>query len=193
MAYAGVEQVAKALNISARRVQQLVKDGLPRISAGEYELGACMLWYIRHLQRALEARASGPEGSMTSLMAERTRQARASTERMDMENMKARGEVILVSAMQQQLLRAYAATTQALCVIPQRVTADDATRASIDAEVRSALTQLADNLEALGGRRPSMGSGGRRRKAKAKTHAVAVGGSVPGAAGGRSGAGPVAI
>lgn len=51
-----VDQVAKALNVPATRVQRLAREGMPRAGRGEYDLGQCMAWYIRYLQKALEAR-----------------------------------------------------------------------------------------------------------------------------------------
>ena len=43
---AEVNAIAKALNITPRRVQQLKLEGLPSQGRGKYELGPCMFWYI---------------------------------------------------------------------------------------------------------------------------------------------------
>ena len=51
-----VDEVARALNLTPRRVQQLRSEGLPSVGRGQYELGPCMAWYIRYLQAALEKR-----------------------------------------------------------------------------------------------------------------------------------------
>ena len=48
--------VASALNLSEQRVQQLVHEGMPRESRGQYDAVKCMLWYIRCLQNALALR-----------------------------------------------------------------------------------------------------------------------------------------
>ena len=45
-----IERVANALNLTPRRVQQLVKEGLPREKRGEYDPIKCLLWYVRYLQ-----------------------------------------------------------------------------------------------------------------------------------------------
>jgi len=159
---ATVQQIARALNLSTQRVQQLVKEGLPRDARGEYELGACMAWYIRYLQAAIERRSSGGAPA-TALAAERSRQARERTERMRAQNLKARGEVILRDVMQAQLREAWAASQRYLRPIGERVSPDEATRAAIDAEVDAVLERLADDLEALGGEKLAR----RRRKAPA--------------------------
>src|SRR5258708_4541806 len=52
------DQVARALNISPRRVNQLCLEGMPRLATGAYNTGACLVWYSRYLLRALAREAS---------------------------------------------------------------------------------------------------------------------------------------
>lgn len=54
--------IAEALNLGERRVQQLAKEGLPRVKRGEYDLSACFRWYVRYLQRKLVERALPEDG-----------------------------------------------------------------------------------------------------------------------------------
>ena len=51
MSIVNVARVASALNLSEQRVQQLVHEGMPRESRGQYDAVKCMLWYIRDLQK----------------------------------------------------------------------------------------------------------------------------------------------
>jgi phage terminase Nu1 subunit (DNA packaging protein) len=53
-----VAKVASALNLTEQRVQQLVKEGMPREQRGQYDPVKCMLWYIRYLQQAIEKRTT---------------------------------------------------------------------------------------------------------------------------------------
>jgi hypothetical protein len=47
-----VDQVAVAFKISERQVQRLVIEyEMPRISRGEYDLDACLVWYAAHLHQ----------------------------------------------------------------------------------------------------------------------------------------------
>ena len=39
---------------SERRVQQLVKEGMPRDARGQYNPIKCGAWYVRYLQAAIE-------------------------------------------------------------------------------------------------------------------------------------------
>jgi phage terminase Nu1 subunit (DNA packaging protein) len=59
----GLAQVAEALNLGERRVQQLAKEGLPRAKRGLYDLDASLRWYVRYLQRKLVERALPEDGN----------------------------------------------------------------------------------------------------------------------------------
>jgi phage terminase Nu1 subunit (DNA packaging protein) len=91
---ANVDQVARALNVTPRRVQQLVKEGLPKTGHGEYEIGPCMHWYIRYLQTAMEQRGVETDGGVMSLGVERARLTREQADRAALMNAVLRGEVI---------------------------------------------------------------------------------------------------
>jgi phage terminase Nu1 subunit (DNA packaging protein) len=192
MTHANVEQVAKALNLTARRVQQLVKLGMPQAARGQYELGACMHWYIRHLQKAVEARSSGDGNNMTSLVTERTKQAREQAERMQMANLKARGEVLVTADVRQQVLGAIAFLAQDLAAVPQRVMTDEATKAKIEDEVTIAQNRFAEHLAGLVGQRPRVARGRRKHPGTSAPLTGRVGGRLSDSATGESGAGSVA-
>lgn len=81
-ASANVEQVSKALNVTVRRVNQLVHEGMPRAERGAYDLGGCMLWYIRYLQKALAKKATmGEDGEISSLQGSRQELLKVQIER----------------------------------------------------------------------------------------------------------------
>lgn len=92
-----VEAVAKALNLTPRRVQQLKAEGLPTVGRGQYELGPCMAWYIRYLQNALEKRGPNVNPDTPDLLAEKTRLAREQGDKLSIENSIKRGELVYVS------------------------------------------------------------------------------------------------
>lgn len=95
---ANVDQVARALNVTPRRVQQLVKEGMPRDGRGEYDIGPCMAWYIRYLQSALERRGTETGDGIISLAAERARLAKAQADKTEMENAVRRGLLVDLAA-----------------------------------------------------------------------------------------------
>ena len=52
-------ELAAALNVPPRRVQQLAADGMPKAKRGRYDLAQCVTWHTQYLQRqSLTARAS---------------------------------------------------------------------------------------------------------------------------------------
>jgi phage terminase Nu1 subunit (DNA packaging protein) len=55
-----VTRLSEAMNLTPRRVQQLVSEGLPKGKRGEYELEDCLMWYIRYLQAKVTS--GRPEG-----------------------------------------------------------------------------------------------------------------------------------
>jgi len=149
MAMVELNQLARVLNLTPRRVQQLAGEGLPRESRGNYDLAVCINWYIRYLQKALQSKSSDVDGSVTNLMTQRTRQARATAERMEMANLKGRGEVVSAVDIRQQVLKAIAFLGQALDSISQRVTTDEVLQEKIDEELRAARDRFALDLESL--------------------------------------------
>ena len=44
-------QLAAILNLSARRVQQLREEGMPRATHGKWDLMSAIPWYIEHLEK----------------------------------------------------------------------------------------------------------------------------------------------
>ena len=100
MALVGSSAVAQALNITTRRVEQLVQEGMPRSGRGKYDLGACLLWYVRYLQKALEARSprtnTGANGNDPDFGEVKLRGARADAELKELELARQRGEVVEV-------------------------------------------------------------------------------------------------
>lgn len=92
-ASANVEQVAKALNVTVRRVNQLVHEGMPRAERGAYDLGACMLWYIRFLQKALAKKSTmDDDGEINSLQGSRQELLKVQIERERFELAREKGK-----------------------------------------------------------------------------------------------------
>jgi phage terminase Nu1 subunit (DNA packaging protein) len=98
MAVVSVGKVAKALNLTPQRVQQLANEGLPREDRGKYDLGKCMLWYIRYLQAALERKGVlMGDGGYAGEREERVRLLRAEAELKQMELAKQRGQLVTIA------------------------------------------------------------------------------------------------
>lgn len=184
MAAVSTETIGKALNLSARRVQQLVKEGLPRIAPGQFDLGLCMQWYIRYLQQALEARATpGGDGAYLELSSERARLAREQADRTALENATRRGELVEVAVAAEEWSRYLVAIRARFLALPTKLAAEiarltdaDAVRSRIDNEVRECLAAAADQSgPAATDAAPAAAQGRERTAAAAKVNGQRVG------------------
>jgi len=154
-----VEAVAKALNLTPRRVQQLKAEGLPTAGRGLYELGPCMAWYIRYLQNALEKRGPNVNADTPDLIAERTRLAKEQGDKLAIENSIKRGELVYVSDVVQAWSEHISGAKAKLLSLPSKVAPQlvnqpnaNVIAARIREEVDTALLELAEsNDEYLGG------------------------------------------
>jgi plasmid maintenance system antidote protein VapI len=94
-----VNQLAQFLNLTPRRVQQLVAgEGLPVEARGKYDLLRCSAWYVRYLQRIIEAR--GPNGRVgdvgDAIQSEKLKQAQMESETMALRLARDRQQVVEV-------------------------------------------------------------------------------------------------
>lgn len=86
-----VKELAKLLNVTQRRVQQLAKDGvIPKATRGEYPLLPCVEGYIAFLQET--SKKIG--GDNKDLMATRLRYENARADMAELELSEKMGEII---------------------------------------------------------------------------------------------------
>ena len=98
MALVDVAHVAKVLSLQVRRVQYLVKEGMPREARGEYDPVKCMLWYIRYLQHVIEKKSVPTlDGGFAGEREERIRLLRADADLREIDLAKERGQLIAIS------------------------------------------------------------------------------------------------
>jgi phage terminase Nu1 subunit (DNA packaging protein) len=153
MALVGVGKVAKALNVTVRRVNQLVNEGMPKAGHGRYDLAQCMLWYIRYLQKALERREGSPEDSVgATLRMERTLLIKAQREREELELAARRRELVSALEVKDKWAAVGATLKQRVMALPGRVAhlleGEDRTtiKARLEEQAREILTVLHHEL-----------------------------------------------
>lgn len=147
MATVNRDQLAKALNVSVRRVNQLAQEGMPVMDRGRYDLGGCYYFYVRYLQKALQRRENmEARPTKFQMFRERLLDAQASMEELILHDK--RGRMIPVEV-HDQLLVGWAATIRKnLLMLPSRLASTLAGldgRAifdAIDREVREVLLIL---------------------------------------------------
>lgn len=88
------ETLAKAMHLTVRRTQQLVKDGMPKADRGIYNQDECMSWYVRYLQKALERRSPRTGTGDETFSEAKLRQAQAEASLKELQLAKQRSEVI---------------------------------------------------------------------------------------------------
>ena len=117
-----VTKVASALNLTEQRVQQLVKEGMPREARGQYDPVKCMLWYIRYLQQALEKKAVPTlDGGFVGEREERVRLLRADADLKEIELATKRGLLVALPDIEATLTDLVLTTKARIMAIPPRL------------------------------------------------------------------------
>lgn len=142
MATVDVAKVASALNLTETRVQQLVKEGMPREGRGQYDPVKCMLWYIRYLQQALEKKSVPTlEGGFVGEREERIRLLRADADLKEMELAKERGQLVAIPDIEQTLTDLVLTTKARIMALAPRLAPDlvgETSRVMIQAKIEKA-------------------------------------------------------
>ncbi len=149
-----VAKVSQACNITIQRVGQLVAEGMPKEGRGKYDLGKCMIWYIRYLQKALERRAvPTPDGNYTQMGDVKVRSVLADAEMKELELAKARGQLVPLLEVEAKWSEIVLAAKARILTTPARIAAElvgETSRNLIQAKIEKALKEAMAQL--AGGR-----------------------------------------
>lgn len=112
----GTGQLADALGVTPRRVQQLVHEGMPQLARGRYHLPECMRWYLE--------REKSAAGSTSAEDAE-TREKLARAEWHELRTARLRGQLLAATDVERTWNAAVSAVSAKLdnlaATIPPRV------------------------------------------------------------------------
>jgi phage terminase Nu1 subunit (DNA packaging protein) len=143
-----VHQLAKLFDRRPRRIQQLVKEGMPQLSRGKYDQGKCFEWYVRYLHNKIEKKGD----EFSGLNEQRLRGMRASAETRELELALKKGELAKLTDVRAMLSDVVLMTKARLLAIPPRLAIDilgESSRVMIQAKIeraiKDALNQLADD------------------------------------------------
>lgn len=153
-----VKQLMQAFNVTERYIGQLVKEGMPREARGKYDLGKCMLWYLRYLQAVVRRRSGSeiPDDQGRTEARERLRLLSAEAELKEIELARERGQFIALPDLAKMLTDLVITTKARILAVsprvaPQLVGMDRLTiEAELDKELRSALSYLAKSANGNG-------------------------------------------
>jgi phage terminase Nu1 subunit (DNA packaging protein) len=145
-----VTKVASALNLDERRVQQLVKKGMPRETRGQYDPVKCMLWYIRYLQQALEKKAVPTlDGGFVGEREERVRLLRSQADLSEIELSKERGQLVAIQDVEKAMTDLVLTTKARIMAVAPRLAPDllgETSRVMVHAKIEKALKEALLNL-----------------------------------------------
>ncbi len=140
--------IAKLLDLSERRVQQLSREGvIPKATRGQYDLIGSVRGYVRYLRdQAAKAQAGAPDYA-----AERARFIRARADLAEMEAEEKRGAVIAAEDVEAAWIAMLALLRTRLLALPDRLAprvqgaaSPAAVRDLMRSAVREALEELAE-------------------------------------------------
>ena len=184
--------IARLLDLSERRVQQLSREGvIPKAERGQYELIGSVRGYVRYLRdQALKAQAGAPDYA-----AERARFIRARADLAEMEAEEKRHSLIAAEQIEAAWIAVLALLRTRLLALPDRLaphlfdqpTVGD-TRNLIRAAIREVLDDLAQpnieleadiDMEGVAGPEADGGEGTGGTEAAARPDDQQLGGSKP--------------
>ena len=140
--------IAKLLDLSERRVQQLSREGvIPKATRGQYDLIGSVRGYVRYLRdQAAKAQAGAPDYA-----AERARFLRARADLAEMEAEERRGAVIAAEDVEAAWIAVLALLRTRLLALPDRLApqvqgaeSPGAVRDMLREALREALEELAE-------------------------------------------------
>jgi hypothetical protein len=143
---ATADQVARALNISVRRLQQLVQEGMPRAERGQYEIGPCLTWYIRFLSKALAARNETDGGE---LLVQRTRILALRADKVAHDNARFVQEHLPTALVREQKAFVVLTLRRLYASFGSKVTNDAKLAAAIQAQLDAVVKRFAAKMLAL--------------------------------------------
>jgi hypothetical protein len=150
-----VKQLMQALNVSEVHIGRLVKEGMPKEARGKYDLGKCMLWYIRYLQAALKRRSGSEPIDETGRteQRERLRLLSAEAELKELKLTRERGEFIALPDLEKMMTDLVVTTKAQICGVACRIAPQlvgesrTIIEIKLDRALRDALRALANNNE----------------------------------------------
>src|SRR5208283_3511526 len=121
----GIREISIALNLSARRVQQLANEDRPKKSPGKYDLDECM-GYIRYLQAIVEKRSVVVEGGkiFASEREERLRLLRADADLREIELARERSDLVSSGDVERAFADLVTTTTSRIMAVAPRLAPD---------------------------------------------------------------------
>ncbi len=112
-----VAVIARFLNLTERRVQQLARDGIiPKAEKGKYDLVRCVQHYVRYLQDRAYGNADAPRDTHH----ERARLIKAQADKTELEVAALRNQLIPIETIEHDWMQQVSACRMRLLAIPSK-------------------------------------------------------------------------
>jgi phage terminase Nu1 subunit (DNA packaging protein) len=150
----GPQDLARFFEDDVSYIHRLVKEGMPQQARGKYDLGKCMLWYIRYLQAQLSRLSPNVDmagGEVDNERKERIRLLRADAELRELELARERGEFMALTDVGKIVTDLIVMTKARILAVASRVAPQlvgeprTVIEAKIDRALKDALTILANH------------------------------------------------
>lgn len=140
-----VSTIAKLLDLTERRVQQLAREGvLPKAESGRYDLVQAVRGYVKYLRD----RAVG-DASAADAYTERARLTRLTADKLELEIARQTGQLVDAAAVKKEAFSAGRQVRDRLMKIPDKLSPELATMDDAHAIRHRLLAEFREVLEAL--------------------------------------------
>jgi phage terminase Nu1 subunit (DNA packaging protein) len=148
------KELARIFEITEHYVNSLTKAGMPQVKRGRYEVGPCMVWYLRHLKEILRQRRYLDDAELAKMeRAERLRLVQAEAGLKELELARERGEFAAVADFEKMVTEMVVTTKARILALPARISAQlvgeqqSAIEDLLEHELREALSTLTNGFE----------------------------------------------
>jgi phage terminase Nu1 subunit (DNA packaging protein) len=145
---ANIAAIAERLKLTPRRIQQLVGEGLPRVTRGKYDVDEVLDWYIAKLEKQL-AGETDENGAAAKRYNEELRLLSARADEQELELALRRGELVAIGDVEKEMTDLVATTKARILTVPARVAPDilgEQSRVMVQAKLEKALKEALEHL-----------------------------------------------
>jgi phage terminase Nu1 subunit (DNA packaging protein) len=144
----GIAAIAERLRLTPRRIQQLVGEGLPRVTRGKYDVDAVLDWYIERLESQL-ARQIDEDGELAKREKEEMRLLSARADLNELDLASKRRELVSIADVEKQMTDLVITTKARILTVPARVAPDllgEQSRVMLQAKIEKSLKEALSHL-----------------------------------------------
>jgi len=144
----GIAAIAERLRLTPRRIQQLVGEGLPRVTRGKYDVDAVLDWYIARLERQL-AGETDEDGETEKRYSEELRLLSARADMQELDLASHRRELVSIADVEKQMTDLVITTKARILTVPARIAPDllgEQSRVMLQAKIEKSLKEALSHL-----------------------------------------------